>query len=281
MALQRAAFTLIELLVVIAIIAVLAAILFPVFAQTKAAAKQSQCLSQIRQVGLATFLYAGDFDDTFPALAPVQPPINGGGNSFRPFDTMVSPYVKSDAVFYCPSAPKTWIDQPLSLWWDGSYWDKEEKRSYAVVGNIFTVQGGSSATDANTGITIGEKSAQAIGRTTTQFDSPADTFALAEVFFSLQHFTDSWLGEYEGSGFTECDAAELAGRTYPSSAPSDQLPCPDLPKYDYAYQPQFFHTAGQNYLFVDGHAKLFNFNQARHNDFWLFKASKPTETVSP
>ena len=62
---MRKAFTLIELLVVIAIIAILAAILFPVFAQAKAAAKRSACLSNMKQVGTGLYLYAGDYDDTF------------------------------------------------------------------------------------------------------------------------------------------------------------------------------------------------------------------------
>ncbi|MEL4411502.1 prepilin-type N-terminal cleavage/methylation domain-containing protein, partial [Shewanella algae] len=63
---MKRAFTLIELLVVIAIIAILAAILFPVFAQAKAAAKKSACLSNTKQIGTAFNLYLADYDDTTP-----------------------------------------------------------------------------------------------------------------------------------------------------------------------------------------------------------------------
>jgi len=63
---QRKAFTLIELLVVIAIIAILAAILFPVFAQAKAAAKKTSALSGVKQTGLGILIYNGDFDDVYP-----------------------------------------------------------------------------------------------------------------------------------------------------------------------------------------------------------------------
>jgi prepilin-type N-terminal cleavage/methylation domain-containing protein/prepilin-type processing-associated H-X9-DG protein len=65
---QKHAFTLIELLVVIAIIAILAAILFPVFAQAKQAAKKTADLSNIKQIGLALMLYAGDYDDRTPSV---------------------------------------------------------------------------------------------------------------------------------------------------------------------------------------------------------------------
>lgn len=76
---KRSGFTLIELLVVIAIIAILAAILFPVFAQAKTAAKKTQALSSIKQTGTAAIIYLGDYDDKFPSAYAMY----NSGNSFR------------------------------------------------------------------------------------------------------------------------------------------------------------------------------------------------------
>ncbi len=76
---RRKAFTLIELLVVIAIIAILAAILFPVFAQAKAAAKKTQDLSNVKQIATASIMYSGDYDDTFVANGEGMLPAGSGG----------------------------------------------------------------------------------------------------------------------------------------------------------------------------------------------------------
>lgn len=272
-------FTLIELLVVIAIIAILASILFPVFAQAKSAAKQSQCLNQIRQIDIAALMYQNDFDDTYPSVLPVQPPINGGGSWYRPFDTMIAPYVKSNGIYYCPMDSRNWPGLPISTWWDGNLWSAQAKRSYGIIGNVFTVQGGLDAPDPNTGIGIGIYSPDSIGRTSSQFDDPAATLAFTEVFLDLQQYPDSWLGEFEGSAFINCDMGKLPGRIYPSTAPSDQLPCPA--GYDYAYQPKPYHATGENFALVDGHCKLLRFGDVRKDDFLMFKASKPNQTYYP
>jgi prepilin-type N-terminal cleavage/methylation domain-containing protein/prepilin-type processing-associated H-X9-DG protein len=89
-------FTLIELLVVIAIIAILAAILFPVFAQARAMARRTACLSNMKQMGNAFHMYAQDYDETTPAV------IHQPGNIDPDFWQIIQPYVKNVQVFYCP-----------------------------------------------------------------------------------------------------------------------------------------------------------------------------------
>lgn len=108
----RRGFTLIELLVVIAIIAILAAILFPVFAKAKAMAKQTQCLSNGKQIGLGLYLYLNDSDDTLPmANYPgtyVGPPFTvfswhaGAGVAELNWADLILPYTKNSKIFRCP-----------------------------------------------------------------------------------------------------------------------------------------------------------------------------------
>jgi prepilin-type N-terminal cleavage/methylation domain-containing protein/prepilin-type processing-associated H-X9-DG protein len=111
---RKRGFTLIELLVVIAIIAILAAILFPVFAQAREAARKSSCQSNLKQIGTATMMYAQDYDEILPthtylgAQTPRYPAFQDLLNTDDygvPGDLLV-PYIKNRQVWGCPSSNK-------------------------------------------------------------------------------------------------------------------------------------------------------------------------------
>src|SRR5688572_2416752 len=98
---SRPAFTLIELLVVIAIIAILAAILFPVFAQARSKARQAGCLSNQKQIGTGIMMYAQDYDERLPACHSWglgwTPAVQG-----RYIQQLTAPYVKNEPIWFCP-----------------------------------------------------------------------------------------------------------------------------------------------------------------------------------
>src|SRR5436309_6778752 len=106
----RPGFTLIELLVVIAIIAILAAILFPVFAQARERARMTACISNMRQIGTALMLYTQDYDETFPYDRFHAPGANSDlaatkGKFTYVWKNAISSYLQSIDVLACPSNP--------------------------------------------------------------------------------------------------------------------------------------------------------------------------------
>lgn len=140
----KRAFTLIELLVVIAIIAILAAILFPVFAQAREKARATSCLSNIKQVNLAWQMYLQDYDEVMAPfwISNVNDPNIGVGTQWW-WPKLTEPYIKNWGIFRCPSGadpngewgggPNAWYGNQmrhshigynylgLSTWWDCNY----------------------------------------------------------------------------------------------------------------------------------------------------------------
>lgn len=154
-------FTLIELLVVIAIIAILAAILFPVFSRAREAGRRTVCLSNLRQLGEAVMMYAKDNDEVFPvnctSWAADNDPV------YHNIKTVMMPYCKNAKMWICPSDPRgSAATYANSYWWN-----------YTLSGAICTVNG--------TAVTIGNNwgSAMKIGAT----KSPA----------YLQMIQDNWV----------------------------------------------------------------------------------------
>jgi prepilin-type N-terminal cleavage/methylation domain-containing protein len=114
---HRHAFTLIELLVVIAIIAILAAILFPVFAAAREKGRQTVCASNLKQIGSALLMYQQDNDEAFPLFYDT-PFFGGPGAIEHTWPGTLQPYSKSYDIWKCPTDPNA-NDQPMNQF--GSY----------------------------------------------------------------------------------------------------------------------------------------------------------------
>ena len=111
-------FTLIELLVVIAIIAILAAILFPVFARARENARRASCQSNLKQIGLGIMQYTQDYDEKFPLYnwAGSSVPLGHGGWAYN-----LQPYLKSEQIFQCPSESTGPADMGVTGYADYNY----------------------------------------------------------------------------------------------------------------------------------------------------------------
>jgi len=135
-------FTLIELLVVIAIIAILAAILFPVFARARENARRASCQSNLKQIGLGIAQYTQDYDEKYPLDQSAT-------TSGRTFSAAIQPYVKSEQIFRCPSGPDdatTTIDNSVKkdfLWQatTAGGWANDSSGHYGMNGLLTSATG--------------------------------------------------------------------------------------------------------------------------------------------
>lgn len=230
---MRRAFTLIELLVVITIVAVLAAILFPVFAQAKQAAKKTACLTNTRQLGIAAMLYVADYDGLYPQdkRTSAHPEVEDADGSIDDPDngsvfTMIFPYtgapqieeaeLSEQRLFACPSDPKPFDPDCEAI-------NEEEPfvTSYLV------------------------NAAFAFGRNESDVEHPSDTIYFAER-----------RSEPVGSVPQYCEDIY-----HPWFNPSNpQAPTNDMDPLKGAIATTR-HGAGSNYVFADGHAKTMRWTQ--------------------
>ena len=243
---KKQAFTLIELLVVIAIIAILAAILFPVFAKVREKARATTCLSNEKQIGLGFMQYVQDNDETFPRWQfDSQPPDD---NTQHPWTTAVFPYIKSgDSGIGADGSPITWGTGGVFNCPDYSH--PELGTSYAV--NITMMQEGPDSL-----VPAGNVIPSA---TDADLQTPADTVMATEV------------GVYSAPGVMYIfDPSEGLWTTTtgnpPGSHPDDvAIPAGDCDANPAdnnwnAYGvcgmlPRYRHTSTCNMIFSDGHAK--------------------------
>ena len=278
-------FTLIELLVVIAIIAILAAILFPVFAQAKDAAKKSAGLSNVKQVNLGYILYAGDYDDTYifsvternsPQYSTSETQAEAAAYSAR---ALTAPYIKSDALWKDP-ATQQWPVAGPEQWYTVDYGTNFNEANFqGLEGSAYVAANAPFAQAYQTASTSGSSNGQYTGSavslcgesvpglsdfginnsvTTTSLASPANFIVLADAArLTGTTWTPSRGGLYpQPFAFDDSSpsfSCKTQSRPYPHHG--DEVVTASTSGGSTTV------TGGANFGYSDGHAKWRNINQ--------------------
>lgn len=244
---RRAAFTLIELLVVIAIIAILAAILFPVFAQAREAARQTTCLSNLKQIGTATMMYVQDFDETYVPVGgtieqrwPTTTRLTSRGRKpFNGWSLNLLPYVKNRDIFLCPS-----MDRNFSGSGDCAAFSGQKMTNHYAY-NFWL-----GADDSYPGYAISPDGS-------VNLTSPLTLAAIPQPSGLVSHFHSGSVPPYGATW--GCVYVQI-----------------ELPDFYNKFRPRIRHKNGDNMAFADGHAKWYEMKRAdsagNRPDIYIWKS---------
>jgi prepilin-type N-terminal cleavage/methylation domain-containing protein len=246
----RKGFTLIELLVVIAIIAILAAILFPVFAKVREKARQTSCLSNEKQIGLAFIQYVQDYDEHQPNGATSAAGV--ADNDGQGWAGQVQQYLKSTAVLKCPDDSTGTIsnpgledvpgevDAPISYAFNSNLAGASDAITTAASSTVLVFEVSGAYTPTQSTI-IDELSPAGVGAVSTDLNG-------ATAAPPCQITTAPEICNGSEDGYNTLEGGALGGLpnlTYPDNGTPVTL----------ATLPAAWHTAGSNFLASDGHAK--------------------------
>jgi len=254
------AFTLIELLVVIAIIAILAAILFPVFAQAREAARKTSCLSNEKQISLGVLMYAQDYDEHLQDMVLSEP--GGGckttcwaGNGCAYQDGggwwfgRIYPYIKNYQIFTCPDDTRSFSTTAAGT--DSNGWNQAIELGTGAKPVFFRESYGYNEwIDGNPG---GSGNTSPITDTLAAVQYPAQQVMLADGVGPLINDWDLEAGKC-------CDGFERAWHANTSWGTW----APDFDNFD-KYDHLARHNGGANFAYVDGHAKWFKNSATVYN----------------
>ena len=266
---KRNAFTLIELLVVIAIIAILAAILFPVFARARENARRTSCLSNLKQIGLGIIQYGQDYDGYMP------PSQLGSGIYTESWPTLMFPYIKSEQVFVCPSgsegrqarqqfisSDKPYVGVTTN---DGSGSAVIKVRALSYGRNL--IPDGTGDRWPNAGKTAGFRAATGYktGFVTTGTTASVLEAAIEEPSTTI-HIFDAMTGSFSTSYPPEGNGNSMRGIT--EATRTDMFPNDEASKV----APR--HFDGFNVMFGDGHAKWRKWGTTTPDE-WTIQSDNP------
>jgi prepilin-type N-terminal cleavage/methylation domain-containing protein len=242
---RRYAFTLIELLVVIAIIAILAAILFPVFAQARDAARKAACISNAKQIGTAVYMYVQDYDESYYWQSAWDECDNWGPGawgashwSYVRWPARHMPYLKNEGVFLCGS-------------------DKNRRRGVGASGSAGTGCGsGNVPFPVSYGTNLMLMTYTTAPVTLAQIQRPADKVFIAE---SLSPFAccENWNAEYfRAANYTGGENGWSFGTMRTRAGQGRALGTPDSEMASVTR-----HSMGNIMIFCDGHVKWTRWNR--------------------